>query len=359
LVARAQGETRALVSVLRSAGLEPGMKVGVVGWKYYEIEGGPPDTFEIPYLTVEALGRAVGDDRFSDVGGVSGKILNANSIFLSPEDGLRTQLEPEQIVAFESTACLVARSMLDLMNAVQVGITEIDLAKMMQTHGLPLSAHPMVSVGDKARFGLASPTDRQAKLGDYMTSALGIAGALTCRAGYVAWSGEDIVSAEDWLDKIAIPYYRLAVEWYEAIGIGVVGGQMYELVERMLPKSTFGWELNPGHLISTEEWVSTPITQGSKVKFQSGNYVQFDVIIAPSQPYFGTNLEDGVILADQNLQEQIQRLSPETWERFLRRKEYIGDVLGIRLGDDVLPMSDLLGYYRPFLLNKEQAFVIS
>ena len=32
--------------------------------------------------------------------------------------------------------------------------------------------------------------------------------------------------------------------------------------------------------------------------------------------------------------------------------------MGIGIADDVLPMSDILGYYRQFLLDRERAFVV-
>ena len=76
-----------------------------------------------------------------------------------------------------------------------------------------------------------------------MTTAFGIEGALCCRAAYIARSEKDI-HAENWLEKVAFRYFQTAVEWYESIGIGVEGGQIYEMVETRLPQSTFGWALN-------------------------------------------------------------------------------------------------------------------
>ena len=42
------------------------------------------------------------------------------------------------------------------------------------------------------------------------------------------------------------------------------------------------------------------------------------------------------------LREQIKTEFPDVWSRFVRRREYIGEVLGITMGPDVLPMSDIL-----------------
>ncbi|NMB39351.1 MAG: hypothetical protein GX994_07270 [Firmicutes bacterium] len=344
LIGQPRENTLSLKCILKSAGLERGMSVGTVGWKYYsEVDGCPSDSIEIPHFLVEALVDAVGDTH---------RVKNVTHIFMSPIDGLRTRLEPEQVIVFEYAACLVSKSMMNLMDSVEVGISEMELGSKLQSMGMPLSAHPMVSVGDKARFGLTSPSARKAQLGDFLTSAFGIEGALCCRAAYIARSEKDI-SAEGWLENIAFRYFRTAVEWYESIGIGVEGGQIFDMVETRLPRSKFGWVLNPGHLIAADEWVSTPFMDNSRVKLQSGNYMQFDLIISPKEPYFGANLEDGIVLADQALRDEIRSLSPQTWRRFERRREYISRILGIQLREEVLPMSDLAGYYRPFLLNKD------
>ena len=341
--------SQSLKSILEDSGLERGMTVGTVGWKYFsEDDGCPADSIEIPHYLVEALVDVVGDTK---------RVRNVTHLFMSPVDGLRTRLEAEQIIAYEYVACLVSKSMLDLMNSVEVGISEMELASKMQNMGLPLSAHQMVSVGDKARFGLTSPSSRQAQRGDFLTTAFGIEGALSCRAAYIAYSEKD-VPVENWLEKVAVPYFSTAVQWLESIGIGVEGGPIYEMVEKRLPQSEFGWELNPGHLIATDEWVSTPFMDGSTVALQSGNYIQFDLIISPKEPYFGADLEDGIVLADHALREEIRSLSPSPWGRFERRREYIDKVLGIELREEVLPMSDLLGYYRPFLLDRRTIFTL-
>lgn len=338
-----------LEAILREAGLEQGMTVGTVGWKYYTAaDGCPPGSIEIPHFIVEALQAAVGE-----------KVENATSLFMSPRDGLRTVLEIEEIVAFEYVACQVAKSVLAVMDQAAPGKTEMELAAPMQNMGIPLSVHPMLSVGEKARFGLTSPTDRVASRGDFLTTAYGIEGALTCRAAFLAAGPEDLApEIQDWLERIAMPFYTFAARWLGEVGIGVSGGHIWNLAETLLPRAEWGWVLNPGHLIAADEWVSTPFTEGSDVTLQSGNYIQLDLIISPKPPYFGADLEDGIVLADEELRRRLQVEYPDVWARFTRRREYLRDVLGITLRDEVLPMSDLLAYYRPFLFSPEKALVI-
>lgn len=361
LIGQPREDVKSLTEILRAAGLQHGMTVGTVGWKCFEAdEGRGADLIEIPHYVVEAIWEVVGEDSCDSCGADRGsRVKNATSLFMSPYGGLRVVLEPEQIVVFEYAACLVARSMLALMDCVDLGKTELELAAQFQNRGVPLSVHPMLSTGEKARFGLVSPTDRQVKLGEFLTAAYGIEGALSCRAAYIARDERDIPPhAHDWLEKIAIPYFATAVRWFQTVRIGIEGSRIWDMVETHLPRSKFGWSLNPGHFIAADEWVSTPFMEGSSVRLQSGNYIQYDLIICPKPPYFGANLEDGVVLADEELRAVLKAKFPSVWTRFERRRHYLQDVLGIGLADDVLPMSDILGYYRPFLLNKTSAFAI-
>ena len=52
-----------------------------------------------------------------------------------------------------------------------------------------------------------------------------------------------------------------------------------------------------GHLIGLEEWMSSPISEGSAVELRSGMAMQMDVI--PGHPTYGsTRMEDGYAIAD-------------------------------------------------------------
>lgn len=356
LIGQPREDVKCLREILRVAGIGRGMTVGTVGWKYYTAEDGCPEgAFEIPHFIVEAIQEVVGGE--SAVRG--GRVRNATGLFMNPDDGLRTVLEPEQVAVFEYAACWVANSMLALMDNVEPGMTELEIASWLRSSGLPLSVHPMLSVGEKARFGLTSPTGRVAWKGDFLTTAFGIEGALSCRAAYIAADESDLaMDVQDWLEQIAWPYFEMAVGWLETVRIGVEGREIWEMAEERLPKAKFGWSLNPGHLIAADEWVSTPFMAGSEVRLKSGNYMQFDIIVAPRPPYFGANAEDGIVLADEALRAEIAEKYPEMWARFERRRRYVREALGVAISDDVLPMSDILGYYRPLLLDRGRAFVV-
>ena len=100
--------------------------------------------------------------------------------------------------------------------------------------------------------------------------------------------------------------------------------------------------------------MSSPIWDGSPIKLRSGMMFQMDII--PSIPgYGGTNAEDGVMLASDELRQEIADKFPGMWRRICRRRNYMTEVLGIPLKEELLPMTDSVGYLRPLLLNQKMA----
>ena len=79
------------------------------------------------------------------------------------------------------------------------------------------------------------------------------------------------------------------------------GGELQAIVDRHLGDSFFGVSLNPGHQLHLDEWVNSPVFPGSTIELRSGMALQCDIIPATGTPYFTTNIEDGVALADESL----------------------------------------------------------
>ena len=156
---------------------------------------------------------------------------------------------------------------------------------------------------------------------------------------------------------MARPYFAAAATWYETVGLGVTGGEVYAAVDTVFPKSEYGWTLNPGHLCASEEWMSSPIEKDSKATLKSGMILQMDII--PSRPpYGGINAEEGIALADEALREELKRTYPEMWARVEQRRKYMMEELGIQLKPEVLPLSNLAAYVRPLLLDQERALKV-
>jgi hypothetical protein len=87
--------------------------------------------------------------------------------------------------------------------------------------------------------------------------------------------------------------------------------------------------------------------------------LQCDIIPATGTPYFTTNIEDGVALADAALRDQLAEAYPGAWERTQARRRFMAEALGIDLHPDVLPLSNLAGHLRPFLLSPDHAMTLA
>jgi len=75
------------------------------------------------------------------------------------------------------------------------------------------------------------------------------------------------------------------------------------------------------------------------------------VIPATGTPYFTTNMEDGVALADSKLRADFAAAYPGAWDRIQARRDFMADILGISLKPEVLAFSNLAAYLPPFLLS--------
>lgn len=338
-------KSRPLEEQLRSAGLKQNSRVGLVGWKYFTHVAEPEYTFDLPAFIVKAVIGVVGDEH---------RVVNATPIFIAPDRGLRTTSEPVHIAVMEFGSSLASTGVDHLIQNLRPGISELEVAKHLVSKGVPLSCHPMATSGSRSKHGLLSPSSRKISLGDTFTTAFGVQGGLTSRAGYVANTVADLpVGAKDWIEVIVKPFYAAVASWYETVGLGVAGGVLYDTVQAIIPKEQFGWVLNPGHLISLEEWQSSPIFSGSEIQLRSGMAIQMDIIPSPPVPYFTTNVEDGIVLADSDLREALKKEYPDVWKRMEQRREFMIDELGINLKPEVLPMSNIPALLRPLLLNKE------
>src|SRR4029453_14277285 len=147
-------------------------------------------------------------DALRDAVGGGGAVENATRLLIDAADGLRVINEVEQLVAMEWAASHTSAGVLRLVREVRPGMTEQEAVRLLGWNGWPLSCHLMLTAGDRARFGLLSPGDRPIQRGDPFTTAFGIWGALTCRAGFVVEdAGELPVGIRDYVDRLVAPYF--------------------------------------------------------------------------------------------------------------------------------------------------------
>lgn len=347
LPSQPRDSSRSLLEILRGEGIDTGTRVGVIGWKSFA----DPQRIEAPAFLVDELRGLVAP---------RGVVQNAVDLLIDPGNGLRVINEVEQLAAFEFAACQTSNGVRQLLFGLRVGMTEREAVRLLDWDGSPLSCHLMLASGPRAKFGLLSPSDRQIEPGDPFTVAFGIWGALNCRAGFIVEDASHLpVEIHDYLDRLVRPYFTAVAEWYGALRIGQTGGALQGIIDRHLGDPFFGVSLNPGHQIHLDEWVNSPISRGSTIELRSGMALQVDIIPATGTPYFTTNIEDGIALADESLRDTFAASYPAAWERIQARRRFMGLVLGIDLHPDVLPFSNIPAYLPPFLLRPDRALTMA
>jgi hypothetical protein len=347
LPSQPRDRSRLLGEVLGEEGIGPAARVGVVGWKTY----GRPGASDAPSYLVDELRMLVGP---------SGAIENATDLLIDAADGLRVINEVDQLAALERAACRTSGGVRNLLWNLRPGMTEREAVGLLGWDGAPLSCHLMLTGGERASLGLLSPGDRAFEHGDRFTVAFGIWGALNCRAGFLVEDESELpVGIRDYVERLVGPYFEAVAEWYGALRIGQVGGALHEIVARRLGDPFFGIFLNPGHQISLDEWVNSPISPGSTIELRSGMAFQVDIIPATGTDYFTTNIEDGIALADEALRGELESRYPDAWRRIVERRRFMADALGIDLHPDVLPFSNVPAYLPPFVLRPGRAMTVA
>ena len=241
-----RASVRALSEILAAEGIVQGSRVGLIGWKAYS----EPWMSDVPAYIVDTVRATCGADNVSNVTG----LLN------DAQGGLRVINEPEQIAYLEWAACHVSDGVRRLLFNLEPGMTEHEAVSLLHWNGTPLSCHLMLTAGPRAKFGLLSPSDRAIARGDPFTTAYGIWGALTCRAGFVVAHERELPeSIRDYVERLVAPYFVAVAEWLEAVHVGQTGGVLNEIIARRLGDSFFGIFLNPGHQIHLDEWVNSPV----------------------------------------------------------------------------------------------------
>ena len=338
---------RSLVDVFRETGIRPDEKIGVVGWKLFR--SSQMDNrflFDLPDYVIGALRAA------------AGTIVNATALMIGP-DGARTVNNANEIAHYAFGSALASDCVIRTMDALECGMNELELAGHMQAMGQDPTVVTICATGPRYEQANLYPRSRELKRGDTVSLTCGYKGGLASRSGYAVYGAEELPEqSRDYLEVLVRPYFRTAVLWLENIRIGMTGGELFELVDTVLPRETYHWKLCPGHLTADEEWMSSPVYEHSGEILRSGMMLQLDII--PSVPgYGGTGCENGIVLADEQLRAALEQEAPELSARMRKRQEWIRRELGIRLPDAVLPLSSGVGYLRPFLLRKGTAMAVA
>jgi hypothetical protein len=355
LLGQSRTESRTLSEILRERGVTSGTRVGTAGWKHYSADEIRNEEIEDHETAIEIPGYFV--DLLRTITGGREFVRNANALFMDTQTGLRLHNELEQLAWFEFAGSYASNAVKNVIQGLRIGMSEYEAATLMKLNGIPLSCHPMLSAGERAYFGMGSPSSRPLGRREPFTTAVGLWGALTSRAGFLVESSDELPVA-DYVDKLVGPYFSAISAWYEHIGVGVTGGELFEIIDSRIGDEFYGVGLNPGHQIHLDEWVNSPVYRGSTKVLESSMAFQVDVIPATGGPYYTSNIEDGVLLADAMLRERFSAEYPDAWKRIETRRAYMKDVLGITLKPEVLPTSSIPAWLPPYLLDTSRAMAL-
>lgn len=320
-------------------------RVGAVGWKWFgpdEVDD-PATALDLPAFLADPLRR------------LAAKVENATDLMMHPAHGLRARVDAAEIARLEFANHMAAAALKRMVFAFREGMTDFQAVEAARTGGLPMGCHTTFAVGDAP--GLCGPAGRHLTLGLPASFNICHWGANVCRAGWLARSGADLpTAARDYVADFAQPYVAAMSDWCSMMRPGVSGGYVWSRMMAALPRDPFSVTLNPGHLIGLDEWMSSPIREGSTDALASGMAMQMDVI--PSHPVYGsTRMEDGYVIADAALRADLARAFPNVARRCAARATFMREVIGMDVPDTLLPLADTCGIVAPYLLDPAQVVV--
>jgi Xaa-Pro aminopeptidase len=335
--------SRSLREIFAEEGVSKDSRVGAVGYKYFSQteHTNPSHSLDIPSYIADTLRGLAGQVN----------VTNVTEIFMHPAYGLRARCTAGEIAYFEYSNGQAAEAAKRMIFALHEGITDHSVVESGHLNGNPLSCHVTFGTGRHAKYGLCSPSGEIIRRGQPLAFNVAYWGSNICRAGWIAQSHADLPeSASDYVASFAGPYFEAMGDWFGLMRPGTPGGQVFDLIQRRLPFEKFGIYLNPGHLIHLDEWMSSPFYAGSEIPISSGMAIQVDVIPQSTQ-YFSTRMEDGIVIADAELRTQLKEFAPDCFERCQKRRAFMGDVLGIEVPEEVLPLSNTCAIVPPFFLE--------
>lgn len=341
-----------LSDLFKSLELPQTGKIGLIGWKKYSAKLHPSCQLvtDVPYYIVEELLKQVEESR----------LQNATDLLTDCVYGLKHHISAKEIAQFEVLGTKASRNVYNCLRSLKPGVTEIDSSLALCIDGDPLATHPNVNFGDKnTSYGLSGPKYyKKLEVGDFIGVGYGLRGSNVHKSGIYVGSMADIPDGrKGYIEEMAKPYFATIVRWYEMMRIGTRCGDVWQMVEDWIGFEKFGIGLNPGHLSHTDEWTHSPFEKESKVRLTSGMALQCDFTVSFNSPYMTCHVEDGLVIADAALRDEVKHIAPESWARIEQRRHFMKNTLNIDLGDEVLPMSDMPAVCFPYMADLTTIFV--
>lgn len=147
--------------LLKEAGISEDLRVGLVGWKHFtsDIENNR-QIFDVPSFIVDSIRYIIKDEEL---------LTNETDIFIG-ENGVRTINNANEIAHYEYGAALASDSMLDAMNLLEEGVSEMELGAMLTQSGQHTNVVTIAASGERFIKGNMFPTANKVKVGDTISS---------------------------------------------------------------------------------------------------------------------------------------------------------------------------------------------
>lgn len=341
-----------LEDIFSQAGIGSAASVGIIGFKYFAPEhiADSSHSIDIPAYILNALESLTRK-----------RAVNYTQVMTEGTTGLRMHVNARQIAVFEYACNQSSNRLIRMLDALKPNATEIAVSAAACNDGLPLCVYPNINFGaEHINIGLRSPDYTAFKPGMPVMISSALRGSLVCRAGYGAYSESDYTGDyADALSSFIQPFFETVANWIESIRIGACAGDICSEVHRRFKAADITINLNAGHSIAEDEWTNSIFYEGSPHCLTSGMYIQSDIIGVRSHGAALSGIfEDGYVLADEALRAELSKEYPETWSRILRRRQFMQDVVGLHISEELLPMSNTCGVYHPFMLDGERIFAL-
>ncbi len=344
-----------LDGILRDMGITTDTRVGMIGFKYFLPEyciGDPAHCFDVPNYVMETLYSVADRDN----------VINYTSALTGLDGGIRLRVHSaKEIAAAEAAANRSAGCILRMMKNLRPGVKEYEVGRNARIGVSPVEMFSLTNFGAQhVSIGLRSPDDTtQLRLGEVCGLCYSVRGSLTSRVGVAAFNEETM---QDDLKPSLFDFYGKFFDamcrWYEELRVGVDGNTLHHAVHDLIGAPEYGVALNCGHYTGKDEWVNSMAFDGSEYVLPDGAYLQADIIASNPDPVRTAICEDPVIIAGKDLRDALAKEYPDVWARIAERREAMISHLGIDIGEDVLPLSDINAAMFPFMLNLNMVYAI-
>lgn len=185
---------RSISNIFAEAGIKKSMKIGVVGWKYFasQLEDNSK-LFDVPSFILNTIEEMVGSEDL---------IVNSTDIFIAGNRGVRRVNNANEMAHYEFGASLASDCVLQAMDRVEIGVSELELGDDLNAFGQKNSVVTIASTGKRFEKGNLYPTASKVKLGDNISLTVGYKGGLSSRAGYAVVDYSDLPAGKKIMLKI-------------------------------------------------------------------------------------------------------------------------------------------------------------